>query len=160
MTYTSTTVDADGNIVGPIIIGDDHTGSRKITFTIDPISGFTLGQCTCWFGAEFKTNSFLIQGTIVLVATKWELQFDLSRGYTQDLEPGYYGYSVEIRHAGSTEATVVLSNCTVQLKRKYTDGTPAGYTSIDCGFPDSVFDGVAYDGGPVDLQEVYDGGGP
>lgn len=154
MTYTQTPMvdSTTGEIQHPIVIGDDYivANNRGLVWTIDPITGYTLGQCTCWMALHYKGETTnLAQGSMALVSSKWELRFDITRAYTDALDPGWYQYSVEVKH-GAYESTMVLSDCTVQLKRKWTDSATTTGDTIDCGFPDSVFDpafGDAYDGG-------------
>jgi hypothetical protein len=149
MTYTATSlVNADGSINGPIIIGDDylHTNSRSFQWTIPAISGFTLGACTCFFGGQFKTHSFLVQGTVVdATGGNWFLRFDVRRDDTEDLQPGMYRYSVEVRHADN-EVTRVYYDCLVRLSEKLTNIAASGLV-IDGGSPSSIYSTEVYDGG-------------
>ena len=124
MTYTATSlVNADGSINGPIIIGDDylHANGRSFQWTIPAISGFTLGACTCFFGGQFKTNTFLVQGTVVdATGGNWFLRFSVPKSATEHLQPGMYRYSVEVRHDG-TEVTRVFYDCLVRFSEKLTN---------------------------------------
>jgi hypothetical protein len=149
MTYTATSlVNADGSINGPIIIGDDylHANGRSFQWTIPAISGFTLGACTCFFGGQFKTNTFLVQGLVVDAGSgNWFLRFDVDKGDTADLEPGMYRYSVEVRHADN-EVTRVYYDCLVRLSEKLTNVATAG-NDIDGGNASSLYTDEEFDGG-------------
>jgi hypothetical protein len=149
MTYTATSlVNADGSINGPIIIGDDylHANGRSFQWTIPAISGFTLGACTCFFGGQFKTHSFLVQGTVVdATGGNWHLRFDVRKDDTEDLQPGMYRYSVEVRHADN-EVTRVYYDCLVRLSEKLTNVATSGLV-IDGGSPSSIYSTEVYDGG-------------
>ena len=155
MTYTALPmVAADGSIQHPIILGDDYIyPGRGFVWSIDPITGWNIGDCTCWFGAAYKEDTWLIQGTLAVVGAKWELRFSLTRAYTDQLQPGYYGYSVEVRR-NEFESTMVRSDCTVRLQNKYTQvESPISFLTIDGGHPDSLYD-------PSSNDYAFDGGSP
>jgi len=152
LTYTTVSVvDSDGQIPDGLILGDDYIYPvRGLVWTIAPLTGVNIGTATCWLGFHFKGEYTLMpQGTIVAVGANWELRFDITRAYTDNLDPGWYQFSIEIKH-GAYEVTRVLSDCNVQMKRKWVGNESTTGEIIDCGFPDSVFDaqfGQALDGG-------------
>jgi hypothetical protein len=115
-------VDTTGNIVGAIIIGDDYlaANSRAFSWTIPAITGITAGTATASFGGAKGTETWLVTGTITVDGANWVLSFDLPRTATQDLEPGYYAWSVEVASVSGTEVTRVRSGRMVQLVEKQT----------------------------------------
>jgi hypothetical protein len=149
VSYTSTTLIAsDGSINGPLIIGDDylHANGRSLQWTIAAISGFTRANCTCFFGGQFKTNTFLVQGTVVDAGSgNWYLRFDIEQSDTASLAPGMYRYSVEVRHADN-EVTRVYYDCLVRFSEKLTTVATSG-TTIDGGDAASLYTTAEFDGG-------------
>jgi hypothetical protein len=120
-------VSTDGNLIYPIIIGDDYlaSNSRAFTWDIPAITGFVVGTSTCKFGGEYvgktATYTWSVNGTVADLGTGyWRLSFDVAKTVTADLLPAYYVWSVEITNAGGTEITRVRSGKTVQLVEKQT----------------------------------------
>jgi hypothetical protein len=120
-------VSTDGNLVYPIVIGDDYLAAngRQFYWDIPAISGFVVGTSTCKFGGKHvgKTTTYTwsVSGTVTDLGTgKWRLSFDVAKSVTQSLIPAYYTWSVEITNAGGTEITRVRSGKTVQLVEKQT----------------------------------------
>jgi hypothetical protein len=111
-----------GELIDPIVIGDDYlaVNNRSFTWTIDAIPGVTVGTATCYFGGVYKTYSWLVTGTITVVGTQWLLSFDLLKADTEDLVPGLYRWSVEVQDASGNEITKVRNARTVELIRKQT----------------------------------------
>ena len=119
-------VSTDGNLIYPIIIGDDYlaANSRAFVWDIPAITGFVVGSCTCKFGGEYvgktATHTWSVNGTVTDLGTGyWRLSFDVAKTVTADLVPAYYVWSVEIAYGG-TEITRVRSGKTVQLVEKQT----------------------------------------
>lgn len=119
-------VSTDGNLIYPIVIGDDYlaTNSRAFVWDIPAITGFVVGSCTCKFGGKYHAKdtdyAWLVTGTVTDLGTgKWRLSFDVAKTVTASLTPAYYVWSVEIAYGG-TEITRVRSGKTVQLVEKQT----------------------------------------
>lgn len=115
-----------GNMIYPIIIGDDYlaANSRAFTWDIPAITGFVVGSCTCKFGGKYHTKdtdyAWLVTGTVTDLGTGyWRLSFDVAKTITADLKSAHYVWSVEIAYGG-TEITRVRSGKTVQLVEKQT----------------------------------------
>lgn len=157
MSYTNfAKVRGDGSIDGPIVIGDDYltANGRGFVWEIDAIPGVSLGTATCWFVASNRGDGWNRQGVITnLGGGKWQLAFELTSPNTSGLNPGTYRWHVEIRD-GVTDITRVIGQNNLRLI-EITDSdsllTPG--RSIDCGFPESVFD-------PNGLGTHFDGGSP
>lgn len=110
----SAPVATTGQITAPIIIGDDYLASRDRAFewTIDAITGVSVGTATCKFGAAHpKKGSFIVDGTVSDNGDgTWKLSFDVTRSDTAELEEGEYEWSVEVRDSSSNEMTQVRND--------------------------------------------------
>lgn len=118
---TSAAVATDGTIA-KIIIGDDYllANGRGFEWTVDAVTGFVAGSCTCTFGGKYKDNAWLVTGTVTDNGDgTWDLKFNLTKDDTASLEPGQYRWSVEVKYNG-TEITRVHSDCTTKLMEKQT----------------------------------------
>lgn len=118
-------VSVGGQLVGPIIIGDDYlaTNDRAFVWTIPAIENITRATATCKFGGKFKDEFWLVEGTITdnEDADYWDISFDLPRASTLGLEPGWYDWSVEIKGASDgPEATKIYGKKRVELRAKQT----------------------------------------
>lgn len=116
-------VASTGTITTPIVIGDDYLAAngRAFQWTIAALTGYAVGTATCKFGGAYKTNTWLVTGTIADVGSgNWTLSFDLPKTATADLEEGYYSWSVEVISASGTEITRVRSGRNVLLVDKQT----------------------------------------
>jgi hypothetical protein len=119
----SAMVTSTGTITGPIIIGDDYLASigRSFQWTIASLTGFSAGTSVCRFGGAYKTNTWLVAGTVADVGSgNWTLTFDLPRTATTGLAEGYYEWSVEVANAAGSEFTRVRSGRNVLLVDKQT----------------------------------------
>ena len=119
----SAMVTATGTITGPIIIGDDYLASigRSFQWTIAALTGFSAGTSVCRFGGAYKTNAWLVTGTVADVGGgNWTLTFDLPRTATTGLAEGHYEWSVEVANASGSEFTRVRSGRNVLLVDKQT----------------------------------------
>lgn len=119
-------VSTDGNLIYPIIIGDDYLAAngRHFYWDIPARTGFTAAGSTCTFGGKYEgkttTYSWLVSGTVTDLGTgKWRLAFDCAKTVFGSLVPAYYVWSVELK-SGGTEITEVKSGKTVQLVEKQT----------------------------------------
>ena len=119
----SAMVTATGTITGPIIIGDDYVASigRSFQWTIAALTGFSASTSVCRFGGAYKSNTWLVTGTVADVGGgNWTLTFDLPRTATTGLAEGYYEWSVEVANASGSEFTRVRSGRNVLLVGKQT----------------------------------------
>jgi len=119
----SAMVTSTGTITGPIIMGDDYLASigRSFQWTIAALTGFSAGTSVCRFGGRYKTNTWLVTGTVADVGgSNWTLTFDLPRTATTGLAEGYYEWSVEVANAAGAEFTRVRSGKNVLLVDKQT----------------------------------------
>ena len=119
-------VSTDGNLIYPIIIGDDYlvANGRAFEWTIPAITGFSVASSTCTFGGKYiadgVTHAWLVTGTVSDVGSgQWKLSYDLAKTATQSLVAAYYVWSVEIKQSG-TEITRVRAGKNVQLMEKQT----------------------------------------
>ena len=119
----SAMVTTTGTITGPIVIGDDYLASigRSFQWTIAALSGFSASTSVCRFGGRYKSNAWLVTGTVADVGGgNWTLTFDLPRTATTGLAEGYYEWSVEVANAAGSEFTRVRSGRNVLLVDKQT----------------------------------------
>jgi hypothetical protein len=111
-------------INGPLFIGDDYlsANTRAFNWTISAPTGYTIGTSSCRFGGKKDGVGWLVTGTITDAGSgNWSMSFDLPKTATQDLEAGYYQWSVEVRDANGTEITRVKAKKNgVQLVEKQT----------------------------------------
>ena len=119
-------VSTDGNLIYPIVIGEDYlaTNGRAFEWTIPAIAGFSVASSTCTFGGKYVadaiTHSWLVTGTVSDVGSgQWKLSYNLPKTATQALVAAYYVWSVEIAQSG-TEITRVRAGKNVQLMEKQT----------------------------------------
>lgn len=109
-----------------IILGDDYLAEndRAFEWLIDPVAGFDIATCTCWFGgaANSSANAWRVQGSITEEDDKWKLSFDLPKTATESLDRGPYEWSVSVHDAEGTEVTRVRNKDghKVALVTKYT----------------------------------------
>lgn len=106
-------VSSAGQIVSPIIIGDDYLAAlgRAFEWTVDPLPGVVVGDASCKFGGSNGDDSWLITGTVSEVTvnseTKWKLSFDMTKAVSGDLGAGVYDWSVELLDGSNNEVTRV-----------------------------------------------------
>jgi hypothetical protein len=110
-------VDANGRIAFDIVIGDDYLEAnsdgarmRHFEWTVVATAGVTAETATCKFGGDMKGVGGLVTGTITVDGANWILKFDLPKTATEDLEAGYYAWSVKVYSATGTELTQVKSD--------------------------------------------------
>jgi len=116
-------VTTTGTITTPIVIGDDYLSStgRAFQWTIAALTGYVAATATCKFGGKYKTNTWLVSGTVTDLGTgNWTLSFDLPKASTMGLAEGYYEWSVEVSTAAGLEYTRVRSGKNVLLVDKQT----------------------------------------
>ncbi len=114
---------AKERLVDPIIIGDDYLASvgRNFEWQVNAISGYTAAELSCSFGGQLDGVGWLVTGTVTTITGGISLKFDLPKAATQDLEPGYYAWSVEVSTTvGGIEVTRVVGKQPVQLVEKQT----------------------------------------
>lgn len=119
---SSATVDTDGQLSGPIVIGDDYTAdvSRQLTWRIaEP--DLILAETTAWFGVKLNgVQVCLIEGTITEVTVSsvdyWDIEVDLPASETADFGEQTYDFSVELQQA-TPERYVSVSIGTFQAVR-------------------------------------------
>ena len=111
---TSIPVTAQGQINGPLYIGDDYltANGRAFDWTIPLPSGFAAGTSTCNFGMIFEDESgvseFNLSGTVTDVGGgNVRLRFELPRATTGTLKAGFHRWSAEIVSAAGVEVTAV-----------------------------------------------------
>jgi hypothetical protein len=114
---SSIPVTAQGQITGPLYIGDDYLSAngRAFQWTVALPSGFVIATSTCKFGMELAEGtggaSFNVTGTVIDAGGgNVTLRFDVPKATTGTLEPGFYRWSVEIASAGGNEVTRVASD--------------------------------------------------
>ena len=111
---TSIPVTAQGQINGPLYIGDDYLAAngRQFDWTIALPTGFVAATATCKFGMIFEDESgvseFNVSGTVADVGSgNVRLRFELPRTTTGTLKPGFHRWSTEIVSATLVEITAV-----------------------------------------------------
>jgi len=101
-------VNADGSIRRMLFIGDDYRAADGRAFAWTVTTDVAVDSCFLGFYKN-ATNNLIKAGTVTDNGTTVTLSFDLLKAETQDLEPGEYEYSIEIRDAGGIEITPVHS---------------------------------------------------
>ena len=111
---TSIPVTAQGQITGPLYIGDDYltANGRQFDWTIALPTGFVAATSTCRFGMIFEDESgvseFNLSGTVTDVGSgNVRLRFELPRATTGILKAGFHRWSTEIVSATGVEITAV-----------------------------------------------------
>ena len=111
---TSIPVTAQGQINGPLYIGDDYltANGRQFDWTIALPTGFVAATSTCKFGMIFEDESgvsqFNLSGTVTDVGGgNVRLRFELLKTTTGALKPGFHRWSIEIVSATGVEVTAV-----------------------------------------------------
>ena len=111
---TSIPVTAQGQITGPLYVGDDYltANGRQLDWTIALPTGFVAATATCKFGMIFEDESgvseFNVSGTVADVGGgNVRLRFELPRATTGTLKAGYHRWSTEIVSATGVEVTAV-----------------------------------------------------
>lgn len=115
---SSIPVTAQGQITGPLFIGDDYLSAngRAFQWTVALPSGFAIATSTCRFGMEHAEGategaSFAVSGTVTDAGGgNVTLAFSVPKATTGALKAGFYRWSVEIASAGGNEVTRVASD--------------------------------------------------
>lgn len=114
---TSIPVTAQGQINGPLYIGDDYlaANNRAFDWTIALPTGFAAATSTCKFGMTYEdetgASQFNVSGTVTDVGGgNVRLRFELPRATTGTLKAGFHRWSVEIVSAAGIEVTPVAYN--------------------------------------------------
>lgn len=115
---SSIPVTAQGQITGPLFIGDDYLSAngRAFQWTVALPSGFVIATSTCRFGMEHAEGategaSFAVSGTVTDAGGgNVTLAFSVPKATTGGLKAGFYRWSVEIASAGGNEVTRVASD--------------------------------------------------
>lgn len=115
---SSIPVTAQGQITGPLFIGDDYMSAngRAFQWTVALPSGFVAGTSTCRFGMEHAEGategaSFAVSGTVTDAGGgNVTLAFSVPKATTGTLKAGFYRWSVEIASASGNEVTRVASD--------------------------------------------------
>ena len=115
---SSIPVTAQGQITGPLFIGDDYLSAngRAFQWTVALPSGFVIATSTCRFGMEHAEGategaSFAVAGTVTDAGGgNVTLSFSVPRATTGTLKAGFYRWSVEIASASGNEVTRVASD--------------------------------------------------
>jgi len=115
---SSIPVTIQGQITGPLFIGDDYLSAngRAFQWTVALPSGFVIATSTCRFGMEHAEGattgaSFAVAGTVTDAGGgNVTLSFDVPKATTGTLKAGFYRWSVEIASAGGNEVTRVASD--------------------------------------------------
>jgi len=111
---TSIPVTAQGQITGPLYIGDDYltANGRQFDWTIALPTGFVAATSTCKFGMIYEdetgVSEFNVSGTVADVGSgNVRLRFELPRATTGTLKAGFHRWSTEIVSASGVEVTAV-----------------------------------------------------
>lgn len=114
---TSIPVTAQGQITGPLYIGDDYltANGRAFDWTIALPTGFVAATSTCKFGMIYEdetgVSQFNLAGTVTDVGGgNVRLRFELPRATTGTLKAGFHRWSVEIVSSAGVEVTPVAYN--------------------------------------------------
>lgn len=104
----------DGEIVSPLIIGDDYVADngREFVFTVPQSSGASASS-KCYFSGRHRYRlgmTWLVEGAVALEApSSLTLTFNLPGSATAALIPGEYLYSVMIVDDNGNNITPVAS---------------------------------------------------
>ncbi len=116
-----------GQIIAPIIIGDDYlvANGRAFTWLVAAIAGVDPLTSTFRFGGQRiirPENNWLVTGTVAVVdASTWRLTAELPKVYTESLAEGPYRFSGEVVSNTGVEITRIQSGSNlVQLVKKQT----------------------------------------
>jgi hypothetical protein len=111
---TSIPVTAQGQITGPLYIGDDYltANGRSFDWIMALPTGFVAATSTCKFGMDYSDESgpstFLVSGTVTDVGGgNVRLRFELPRATTGTLKAGFHRWSTEIVSAAGVKVTAV-----------------------------------------------------
>lgn len=115
---SSIPVTAQGQVTGPLFIGDDYLSAngRAFQWTVALPTGFVIATSTCRFGMEHAEGategaSFAVAGTVTDAGGgNVTLAFSVPRATTGALKAGFYRWSVEIASASGNEVTRVASD--------------------------------------------------
>lgn len=114
---TSIPVTAQGQINGPLYIGDDYLAAsgRAFDWTVALPTGFVAATSTCKFGMIYEdetgVSQFNLAGTVTDVGGgNVRLRFELPKATTGTLKAGFHRWSVEIVSASGVEVTPVAYN--------------------------------------------------
>ena len=115
---SSIPVTAQGQITGPLYIGDDYLSAngRAFQWTVALPTGFVIATSTCSFGMEHAEGaiegaSFAVAGTVTDAGGgNVTLSFSVPKATTGGLKAGFYRWSVEIASASGNEVTRVASD--------------------------------------------------
>lgn len=120
-------VSPSGEIIDPIIIGDDYlaVNNRDFSWLVPAVTGVDPATAVFRFGGNRiirPGNGWLVTGTVTAVdASTWRVSADLPKAATESLAEGPYRWTGEIVSSSGTEITRLSSGGTpVQLVRKQT----------------------------------------
>lgn len=126
---TSLPVTSQGQLTGPLYIGDDYLNAngRAFAWTVALPTGYVVGTSTCRFGMAYEDDSgsysFNVAGTVVDAGSgNVTLRFDVPKTTTSTLAAGWYRWSVEHVAADGTEITRIANaaNKSVEWREKLT----------------------------------------
>jgi hypothetical protein len=123
-------VSATGEIISPIVIGDDYldVSGRAFIWYFQP-GTFDVANARCFFGGETtSTNSnWLVEGAVTADTLDgdpvWKLTFELTGQETGALQPRVYNWSVELRGPSPTNEKITRRLGVVRAVRGYTHAT-------------------------------------
>jgi hypothetical protein len=111
---TSIPVTAQGQITGPLYIGDDYltANGRSFDWIMALPTGFVATTATCKFGMAYEdetgVSTFNVSGTVTDVGSgNVRLRFELPRATTGTLKAGFHRWSTEIVSAAGVKVTAV-----------------------------------------------------
>lgn len=120
-------VTPEGEISGPIVIGDDYleVNGRSFEWTVPAVPGMVVGDVDFYFGGKpvYGGSGWLVQGEVSDAGGgNWLLSADLPRTATNNLSEGQYRWSGEIRDAAGNEVTRIKNESSryVELVAKQT----------------------------------------
>ena len=105
-------VSPDGQIVGPLVIGDDYLAinQRALMWTIPPIPGVTPATATTQLGfSHTRHGGVEVSGTVADNGDDtWTLIFGIESSDTEDaIKPGEYSWSVQVTSSDGKKITRV-----------------------------------------------------
>lgn len=126
---TALPVTSQGQLTGPLYIGDDYLNAngRAFAWTVALPTGYVAGTSTCKFGMAYEDDSgsysFSVTGTVIDAGSgNVTLRFDVPKATTSTLAAGWYRWSVEHTAADGTEITRIANaaNKLVEWREKLT----------------------------------------
>jgi hypothetical protein len=105
----SSSVAPSGNIVIPLLIGDDYltVNGRSFSWTVPAVPGVVAATSVATFAGLRRggSHSWSVTGTITVNGSEWVLNFEIPRTVSNTLIAGLYDWSVQVTSVDLIEVT-------------------------------------------------------